>query len=115
MSRGNRRASEAGEGNEPGAISAFLRSVADRADRDPELARRVAAALRSGGVVVEAAEVREQPARSRLRASAWRAQAAQRATVTASESSLDPFAIVRRGGEQALRVALDGLDLAALR
>jgi hypothetical protein len=115
MSRGNRRASEAGEGNEPGAISAFLRSVADWADRDPELARRVAAALRSAGVVVEAAADRELPARSRMRASAGRAQTAQRATVTATESPLDPFAIVRRDGEQALRAALDGLDLASLR
>jgi hypothetical protein len=115
MSRGNRRALEASEGDDPGAISAFLRSVADRADRDPELARRVAAVLRNGGVAVEAAAVREQPARSRLRASTRGAQAAQRATVTASESPLDPFAIVRRGGEQALRAALDSLDLASLR
>jgi hypothetical protein len=84
------------------SVAAFLRALAARAERDPQLARQVAEALRDGGLRSPPAST---PARTR-----------QRADRPAGSVPLpDPFLVLRAEGEEGLRGRLAELEVPALR
>lgn len=95
------------------AVSAFLRSLADRAQTNPALAAQIHAALLESGLLSPAdapadAPVSVSPLRQRSRAAA---PAAREAVPLA----LEPFAVLRERGEPGLQASLELLDLPSLR
>lgn len=110
------------------AVSAFLRSLADRAQSDPAFATQVHAALRESGLLSvspaspAAPAAPAAPTRRSSRAVASPAGSVGAPAVPAAPPAhnppapaLDPFAVLRQRGDSALRSALEDLDLAALR
>jgi hypothetical protein len=99
---------------ETAGIAACLRALAAQAERDPAFARHLGDALRASGLVP--AEWMPAPAEPSAPAPdggsrGGRASGKERQ----ADQPLDPFVVLRSGGEAALRAALDALDLAALR
>lgn len=84
-------------------VVAFLRALADRAERDAALAGGIYAALQDAGLLVAT------PTPGAMRARA------PRATATESQPAPDPFRVLREGGDEALRGWLATLPLATLR
>lgn len=98
------------------AVSAFLRSLADRAQADPAFAAQVHAALRESGLLPTAtadADPADAPALvkpPRRPAHTGAAPANKPAAL-----ALDPFAVLRDRGEPGLQASLESLDLVSLR
>ena len=90
----------------PAALAAFLRALADRAERDEVFARGIAAALAESGLLPPARAPRPRATASRAPTSATRAGA--------GAAALDPFAALRAGGEEGLRAALGAVEVAEL-
>lgn len=95
---------------EAAGLAAFLRALARRVTHDPGLAAALLASLEESGLIAaidtQRAEMgKRSPRQSRAGAEPGEAQ----------PSTIDPFALWRTQGEDALRDALHGLDLAALR
>jgi hypothetical protein len=86
------------------AIGAFLRALAQRAERDAAFAQGVAEALAESGLQAPAA-ARRAPARVARSGSAGATQAG------APADTLDPFAALRSGGEDGLRAALGAVEV----
>lgn len=106
---GSRGAAPDGRG-----LAAFLRDLAERAERDPTLAAHLREALHASGLLDST------PARPRSGAPITPPNASTRrrrhSTDAAShDQPPDPFVLLRERGEAGLRAALEGLDLAALR
>ena len=89
------------------AIAAFLRGLAEHAERDARFASVVRHLLLESGLLATADLDEGNRARKRKRPASGGA-APEAATV-------DPFPVLREGGEAALRARLDTLDLVALR
>jgi hypothetical protein len=90
------------------AIGAFLRALAERAERDAAFAQGVAEALAQSGLLA--------PTRARRGATRPVARASEAAVPESAGhgGALDPFAALRGEGETGLRAALDALEIAAL-
>jgi hypothetical protein len=84
------------------AIGAFLRALAERAERDGAFAQGLAVALEESGLLV--GKGRRAAARTNARA----------AKAAAPMEVLDPFATLRGGGEVALRAALAAVEVTTL-
>jgi hypothetical protein len=116
------------------AVSAFLRGLAARAERDPDFARHVRSALQESGLLADELGERSGVHRAAGQGTAGqtgrtgriegaqeteqRAPSARRRHTSAADAAPalpDPFVVLRVHGEQALRATLDGLDLASLR
>lgn len=103
-----------GEGTvgEVARVAAFLRALSARAERDPQFAASLVACFEESGLfslVGAGRAVTEKPATRQT----W-----GRASVgsgNARSESLDPFTLWRAQGEDALRRALEGLELQELR
>jgi hypothetical protein len=94
-----------------GQVTAFLRALARRAQAEPALASAIAACLKESGLLASDAGVKApSEARSRRGRIASAAEKASR-----DEEILDPFALWRAQGEDALRQALGKQSLANLR
>ena len=110
MSRGS------GSGSaESRALAAFLRELAERAERDPALAAHLRAALGASGLLDATGG---RPQRDGAPITPTHTSTQRRAHPTdsaAGDRPPDPFVLLRERGEAGLRAALDGLDLAALR
>jgi hypothetical protein len=88
------------------AIGAFLRALAQRAERDAAFAEGVAAALAESGLL---------PATRVRRAASHRARASEAAAGSVvPQATPDPFATLRGAGETGLRTALGAVEVAAL-
>ena len=99
------------------AVSAFLHSLADRAQSDPAFAVHIHAALRESGLlsaVMEAPVPSAQPRRP-ARSTASQIAAPASSVPPTGAPALDPFTVLRQRGESGLRSALGDLDLAMLR
>jgi hypothetical protein len=92
-----------------GAVATFLRRLAVEAERDETLAATLHVLLAESGLLASATGDGEAPAKGKGRASR------QARTATPAATPVDPFAVLRDGGETGLRARLDTLDLAALR
>lgn len=99
---------------EPGALAAFLRDLADRAERDPALAAHLREALGMSGLLDAAGHPRHSAESDGKRAPAS-GRRATRTTRADADGVPDPFVVLREHGEVGLRTALEELDLAALR
>ncbi|HKV82942.1 MAG TPA: hypothetical protein VJN88_00200 [Ktedonobacterales bacterium] len=91
------------------AVATFLRRLADQAERDETLAATLHTLLAESGLLTSATGDGDAPARGKGRAS----RSAR--TATPADVAVDPFPLLRAGGESGLRARLDTLDLAALR
>ncbi|HET9109943.1 MAG TPA: hypothetical protein VFN78_03865 [Ktedonobacterales bacterium] len=97
------------------AVSVWLRALAKRAEGDSAFAAQLLATLRESGLA--SALTGEAPSASAPRARTARTRALTRPVEAASETTAppDPFALFRSQGEDGLRAALDGMELATLR
>lgn len=86
---------------EPEHIAAFFQALARRARQEPQFAISLAACLDESGLLTLNTE---RPANR-----------TKRQAPSARPEALDPFAVWRARGEDALRQTLDGLDLAELK
>lgn len=112
----SRRGGASGPGSAPEdarTLAAFLRELAERAERDTALAAHLREALRASGLL----DTSSRPARRTLGANpspaATRRSAHPESAPTPEPP--DPFVLLRERGEAGLRAALEGLDLATLR
>lgn len=121
---GNRRQGSGPRGHdaateETRTLAAFLRELAERAERDPALAARLREALGASGLLDANGRPRRQMAAAKERAKAPRAtrRAAHSSQAASADHDAppDPFVLLRERGEAGLRAALEGLDLVALR
>lgn len=92
-------------------VVAFLRGLADQAERDESFAATLGRLLCDAGLLTIEGIDPAQPPRAVKKRSA-RAQASEAAR---EGSPLDPFAVMRVDGEGGLRSRLEALDIAALR
>ncbi|HEX6798270.1 MAG TPA: hypothetical protein VF116_11230 [Ktedonobacterales bacterium] len=98
------------------ALAAFLRELAERAEREPALAARLREALGASGLLDIAGRTRRRTAVGKARTKATTAsRRSNRSTTVSGAEPPDPFVLLRERGEAGLREALEGLDLAALR
>ena len=108
------------------AVGAFLRALAERAERDPAFGRQIAALLDESGLLggphppAPSPTKRGGARRSSLYATADAAGIPPRRGEGTGERAPatplpDPFALLRDQGADGLRERLDTLDLAALR
>jgi hypothetical protein len=88
-------------------IAAFLRALAERAERDAAFADGVAAALAASGLLAA-------PRAGRAPSSPRTGESDTTARATTQPAALDPFATLRGAGEAGLRAALAAVELAAL-
>jgi hypothetical protein len=102
-----------GAGNDAERVAAFLRSLATQAEGDAELAGKLQAALEESGLAPAAKAGKATRAAKRPTGAPARQAAATH--VPLADAPLDPFAVYRERGEEALRSALAEQDLAALR
>ena len=109
----NQRNDDAAAAADPAAISAFLRALAGRVERDPAFGREIAALLAESGLLVPTASP-SVPGKTR-RGHVSRPHDAETPTAPPPDPLPDPFALLRERGEEQLRERLDALDLAALR
>ncbi len=103
---------------ERAAVSAWLQSLAARAENDPTFAAQMLAALRESGLMVALSgeAPASEPRSATGRRAPTRGARARGAGVPASETPPpDPFSVYRAQGEAGLRAMLDGLELASLR
>jgi len=105
-----------------GALAAFLRSLAARAEADPAFAAQIDLALRESGLLDRPlAASRAAPTSPAALPSRKRSGSHPRATARDAWQQFegldlpDPFALLRDRGEAGLRASLDALDLPALR
>ena len=98
------------------AVSAWLRALAARAESDPSLAAQLVATLRESGLASALT------GEASVTASAPRARGARQRSLTRPVDATsetppppDPFALYRAQGENGLRTALEGMELATLR
>ncbi len=111
MSRASRpRTGERISEEERQALSTFLRVLAARAEDDEDLAAHLIAALRESELLATQGTM-PAPRETSKRTTSPSKAAASDGTVAAP----DPFALLRGRGEDGLRAALQGLELAALR
>lgn len=100
------------------AVSAFLRSLADRVQADSAFASQVHAALQESGLLTTATADVPAPVvpgpRPRRSAHAGSAGVAP-VTKSAAILALDPFSVLRERGEPGLQASLESLDLLSLR
>lgn len=102
-------------------LATFLRKLAERAERDSALAARLREALRASGLLDGADHSRcaEGPPTvtraSRAGDTRRHTHRSDALTAAAGDPPPDPFVLLRERGEDGLRAALDGLELAALR
>jgi hypothetical protein len=110
---------------QPEALARTLRAVADEIERDPELARRVAAAMAppsplgtSGARLPLAHDPNDSeitaPSRRKVNA-AFRPRLITGAGADLGPGIPDPFTLHKRLGDAGLRAALDALRLGSLR
>jgi hypothetical protein len=116
------------EASDLAAVGAFLRALAERAERDPAFGRQIAALLAESGLLTTGSVKHpapqppppqgegepESPPRAK-RASASPPRAGEGPGERPVAPPPDPFALLREHGEVGLRERLDALDLAALR
>lgn len=104
--------------DETRSLAAFLRDLAERAERDPALAAHLREALGASGLLDADGRARRRAAagkeRARIRTSTTTRRADRSAGADADDPP-DPFVLLRERGEAGLRSALEGLDLAVLR
>ena len=110
---------------QPEALARTLRAVADEIERDPELARRLAAALApstpSGGASRDRPSAAIDDASTsderdpRKMSTAFRPRLITGASPDLGPGIPDPFALRNRLGDAGLRAALDELRLGSLR
>ena len=102
---------------EAARVAAFFRALSARAERDPRLAAALVACLEESGLLTVSGarrpDKKEKRATPRPRKRA--ASGAGDSGGEAQPEALDPFALWRAQGEEALRHALEGLDLRDLR
>ena len=93
------------------AIAAFLRGMADQAERDEPFAATLGRLLREAGLLDGEGSDGARPARGAKKRTARGGgpEASQEVT------GVDPFAALRTSGEAGLRSALEALDLPTLR
>ena len=98
----------------PKRVARFLRALATRVEQDATLATHIAACLRESGLLVDGAVERDAatPPRNRQRRADGGASASRPPN---QDSTLDPFALWRASGEDALRQRLGELSLPELR
>lgn len=87
------------------AVATFLRRLADQAERDEALAATLHALLAESGLLTTGDALAHGKGRT----------ARPAGTARPTEGAVDPFPLLRDGGESGLRARLDTLDLAALR
>jgi len=100
-------------GNEAQRVATFLRSLATQAEGDPALAGKLQTALEESGLV-PAPKPGKTPRAAKRPATAAAPQG-DGARDTNADPPLDPFAVYRDRGEEALRAALAEQDIVALR
>ena len=93
------------------AIAAFLRGLADQAERDEPFAATLRRLLGEAGLLGGEGNDIARPARAAKKRPA-RVEAPEAAH---EEMAIDPFAALRTGGEAGLRSRLEALDLPTLR
>ena len=103
-----------GEGTvgEAARVAAFLRALSARAERDPQFAASLVSCFEESGLLSLVGAGRAATEKRLAR------QTRGRASVGSGEARpapLDPFTLWRAQGEDALRRALEGLDLQELR
>ena len=91
------------------AIARFLCALADRVERDSVFAAQIGALLTESGLLPNTAN-----ATPRQRASRARATTPRGADEPAVAAALDPFAVLRENGGDALHTRLDTLSAAQL-
>ena len=96
------------------AVSAFLRSLADRVQADPTFAAQVHAALCESGLLPTATADADTPVSVKPPRRSAHAGTAP-ATRPVATLALDPFAVLRDRGEPGLQASLESLDLVSLR
>ncbi len=98
---------------ETARVAAFFRALSERAEHDPQLAASLAASLEESGLLALADGMSaEKKKRAARKARERRDASAER---DARPVALDPFTLWRAQGEEALRCALEGLELQELR
>lgn len=103
MSRGK----SASGHDEAEAAGKLLRELAERAERDPAFGVQIADAVRASGLL----EVAQPSPLTRKK----RAPTTKREPAASSAELPDPFQVLRKHGEAALRIQLAQLDIASLR
>ncbi len=93
------------------AAARLLRELAERAERDPAFGIQLAEAVRSSGLLDTTSTTSPQPSAPTRKKPA---NGAKRPTTTAADLP-DPFQVLRKHGEDALRAQLTQLDIASLR
>lgn len=106
------RAESEGMPLEAAQVSTFLRALAERAERDAELAAALLSSLEESGLISSAGA--GQAAMAKRGARPPRARAGAQPT-EAQATVMDPFVVWRAHGEDGLCEALAALDLAGLR
>jgi hypothetical protein len=99
------------------AVSAWLQSLATRAENDPAFAAQMLAALRESGLLgaLPAEESVASPRNTPTRRPRTRSAPRSAAAATSETPPPDPFSVYRSQGEAGLRAMLDGLELVSLR
>jgi hypothetical protein len=106
----------AGDQQQIAAVAAFLRELAARAEADRAFGAYLLEALQASGLATLLAEgARACEAAPSPPAQTAKGAGRSRPAASVAASSIDPFAVLREGGESGLRAALAGLDLASLR
>jgi hypothetical protein len=101
-----------GASREAAQVAAFLRALARRVERDPGFAAALQASLEESGLLALAAAEQAEIGKRGARRTPVRVSAV---ADEARPTAMDPFALWRAQGEEALRNALAELDLAGLR
>jgi hypothetical protein len=104
------RSAPEGAGLDLAAVARFLRGLAQRAEQDPAFGRQIAALLVEAGVLPDGQPATPGPRVARTRGTTRRLAAAP----PAAAAELDPYALLREHGEEALRARLGALPAAAL-
>jgi hypothetical protein len=110
MSRSKR---DGGGTVEAGAVGAFLRALAARAEANVALAEQIAAALRESGLLPD--DKAERTRETRTEKVRGRKSDTETAKNFSPEAAPDPFVVLRERGEAGLRAALEGMELGTLR
>lgn len=97
------------------AVSRFLRALAAQAERDPAFARQLGEALVASGLLSGQTAAPEARRTAPARRGGGRQAGTSAAVRGDAGPSSDPFAVLRAGGEAALRAYLATLEVAALR
>lgn len=116
MSRGSRSSSgRGGTAADSRGLAAFLRDLAERAERDPALAAHLREALHASGLLEATGGLPQRGDAPIAPPVATTRRRGHPTDSAAGNQPPDPFVLLRERGEAGLRTALDNLDLAALR